>query len=80
MKNGNTMELNSGTSGAGPEYPSEPWHHRKFRAHRNFRDHYHLPCPQGPPSALLLGPLVPQPTAPQRFVDSQPTNLTFLIF
>ena len=63
-------KYNSGTLGAGPEYPSE-------HVYRNMgtTGTSRATTPFHAYGILLLGPLVPRPTAPQPLIDHQPTNL-----
>ena len=70
------QKYNSGTLGAGPEYPSEHvYRNMGTTGTSGFTATSRATTPFHAYGILLLGPLVPRPTAPQPLIDHQPTNL-----
>ena len=62
--------------GAGPEYPSEHiYRNMGTTGTSGFTATSGATTPFHAYRILLLGPLVPRPTAPQPLIDHQPTNL-----
>jgi len=76
MKKKQKWQTNSGTLGAGPEYPSEHiYRNMGTTGTSGFTATSGATTPFHAYRILLLGPLVPRPTAPQPLIDHQPTNL-----